>query len=68
MVSIDFDSEVLKHVPKIEGINRVCCDAQNLPIKAESVDPVLAISILEHLKTLNWLWENFNRSLRQEVF
>lgn len=64
VVSMDFDSEVLRYVPKIEGINRICCNAQNLPIKPESVDLVLAISILEHLKNPELALGEFQQVLR----
>jgi ubiquinone/menaquinone biosynthesis C-methylase UbiE len=49
VVSLDVSSHVLKSVPEVQNIHKICGDAQNLPLRDSSVDVVIAISLLEHL-------------------
>ncbi len=64
VLSMDLDREVLKWIPKEEGINRICCHAENLPIKPESVEMALAVSILEHLENPELALQEFQRVLK----
>ncbi|MCW4016277.1 MAG: class I SAM-dependent methyltransferase [Candidatus Bathyarchaeota archaeon] len=63
-LSIDFSREMLGYIPKIDGINRLVCDAQNLPIKESAVDTILAISVLEHLRTPELALNEFQRVIK----
>jgi len=49
VIALDIEKRLLKEV---EGsfIERMCADAHNLPLRNGSVDCVLSISLLEHLK------------------
>ena len=68
IISVDFDKEMLRCIPKIDGIHRLLCDAQSLPIRQESVDNVLAISVLEHLRNPELALEEFHRVLTRKGF
>ncbi|MEM1749577.1 MAG: class I SAM-dependent methyltransferase [Desulfurococcaceae archaeon] len=48
-ISLNIDLDVLRILPSNPGILKVCADAQHLPVRPNSIDVVLAISLLEHV-------------------
>ena len=46
IIALDVDGALLKH---FKGVNRVCGDAQCLPLRNNSIDCVFSISLMEHL-------------------
>ncbi|ADI31987.1 class I SAM-dependent methyltransferase [Staphylothermus hellenicus] len=49
VIALDIDYEALSHIDK-PFIMKLCADAQNIPLRDESVDVVIAISLIEHLQ------------------
>lgn len=49
VIALDIDCEVLKQIPTESNIARICADAQNLPLRNNSIDYALSISLIEHL-------------------
>lgn len=66
VISMDFDREILHYVPRIQGVHRLVCDAQNLPLRKESIDRVIAISVLEHLRNPEFALTEFKRVLTKK--
>lgn len=65
IISIDFDRAMLHYVPRIGSVDRILCDAQLLPIKEGSIDSVIAVSVLEHLRNPELSLSEFQRVLRR---
>jgi ubiquinone/menaquinone biosynthesis C-methylase UbiE len=64
VIALDIESRLLRGFedPYIE---KVCADAQQLPLRDGSVDLVLSISLLEHLRNLAKCVQELYRVLRQ---
>lgn len=49
VIALDIESKLLREVEDLY-IKKVCADSHHFPISDDSVDCILAISLLEHLK------------------
>jgi len=49
IVALDIQKQLLKEI-KGESIHKICADVQYLPLRENSIDYVLSLSLIEHLK------------------
>ena len=68
VISLDVDAKTLKMFQGEASIYRVCGDAQSLPLRRDSVDVVMAISLLEHLRKPHLTINEVLRVLRPQGF
>lgn len=64
VISLDVNIRQLKGYSKDKRIHRICGDAQSLPLRENSIDVVIAISLLEHLQKPNLAIKDVERVLR----
>ncbi len=50
VVAIDFQIQQLKKIQRHKNIHKICCDAHFLPLCNNSINVIIAISILEHVR------------------
>ena len=68
VVSLDIDMDILKDASSGENIHKICGDAQHLPLRQNSVDVVVAISVLEHLQKPHLAINEVERVLKPSGF
>lgn len=62
-VALDIDCEALSSIDGL-SIMKLCADAENIPLRDESIDTVIAISLLEHLPHPKKSLHGINRILK----
>lgn len=68
VIGIDISKEALGYAQSKVSQNLICGDAQLLPIKAESLDVILLLDVLEHLEHDDIAVKEAYRVLRQDGF
>jgi ubiquinone/menaquinone biosynthesis C-methylase UbiE len=63
VIALDIEKRLLKEI-KSSYTERMCTDAHHLPLRGGSVDCILSLSLLEHLKDLQKFVEELYRVLK----
>ena len=64
IISVDINPSILKTHPPNLSIYKICADAQHIPVRRNSMDIVLAISLLEHISNTPLVIDEVNRILK----